>query len=476
MMSENFPFSSNRARLHVTHGNTSDRFMHFTGVELRFDEIIFDHLRRHGFECIAFFGHRGCYFFDEQSLRHCAPQALDNQGAGLVGHSLGIRLTRPRVSMPDPAGTRWCFPDMTQIGQLVDTVREILANQVRTAVVFSDLHLSSLLEHNSQLRLDFNALVMNELGQLPTDNKNILLLNIPGDPGRHLERLGWSDLLQCNDGPGLAQARFIGPPDVDEVEHWLFSQYLRGALEIVWEDWDLCVCELTSSRKRHNHSLNALGQLLDEKELSTDTVQSVVGDDMGRNASELLKSLVGLDVVKEYIARKQNSFLRRLPEGVVAEQGRQDLLRLVPPAVDPRIRELNLHLILTGNPGTGKTTVCRLLGALYRECGLLPLGDFVKVTRQDLVGQYVGTTAPKTRACIERALGGILFIDDAYALYKHESDSFGQEALDTLVEAMTDLTGRLAVVMAGYPGDMDRLLTANAGLRDRFDQILEIED
>lgn len=475
MSADNFPFSSSQSRLYLTYGQTNDRFMHFTGVELRFDEMLFDHLRRHGFECVVFFGHHGCYFFDEASVRYCAPQAIDNHSQSLGTHSLGRRLQRRRdPGTSNSSDVPWCFRDLTRLGQLVNIVKKLLYNQVPTAIVFSDLHIYSLEDQNTQLRQDLNALIKNELGQLPTDNRNILLLNVAGDPRRDLERVGWSDLQQGNGDAGLAREICIGPPDMDEVGHWLFSRYLQGELQVVWRDWDACVRELTSKLKRDGGSLNTLGTLLGQQVLSKESIVFFTGDNMEDTVSARLESLVGMESVKKYIDRKRNSFLET-SSGFSKKKSR-DLLRLVPLPVDPRMRMLNLHLILTGNPGTGKTTVCRLLGTLYRECGMLPLGHVVKVARQDLVGQYVGSTAPRTRACIERALGGVLFIDDAYSLYTGEHDSYGQEALDTLVEAMTDLNGRLAVVMAGYPDDMERMLTANAGLKDRFDKILEIED
>ena len=117
---------------------------------------------------------------------------------------------------------------------------------------------------------------------------------------------------------------------------------------------------------------------------------------------------------------------------------------------------MNLHYVLTGNPGTGKSTVAKLLGEIYYELGFLPSGHTVKVTRSDLVAGYVGQTAIKTRACIEQAMGGVLFVDEAYMLKRVNQDGmsdndFGQEAIDTILEAMSDRAGEFAVVVAGYP-------------------------
>lgn len=173
-----------------------------------------------------------------------------------------------------------------------------------------------------------------------------------------------------------------------------------------------------------------------------------------------LDSLIGFRTVK----RKLEELLRL---GQTArEQGMEDLLE-----------DLNLHWVLRGNPGTGKTTVAKLIGQVYKEMGLLPKGHTVKVTRADLVAGYVGQTAPKTLRCIERAIGGVLFIDEAYMLSGGQGgNDFGQEAIDTLLEQMSARNGEFAVVTAGYPEEMEQFLDSNPGFRSRFDQDFMLED
>lgn len=137
---------------------------------------------------------------------------------------------------------------------------------------------------------------------------------------------------------------------------------------------------------------------------------------------------------------------------------------------------VSMHMIFIGNPGTGKTTIARLISKYLKAIGVLSGGQLVEVTRADLVGKYVGHTAPLTTQVIKSALGGVLFIDEAYSLYRGGDDSFGLEAIDTLVKGMEDHRDDLIVILAGYTDEMETFLGANSGLRSRFPNILEFPD
>ncbi len=141
-----------------------------------------------------------------------------------------------------------------------------------------------------------------------------------------------------------------------------------------------------------------------------------------------------------------------------------------------RNEPLVLHMVFMGNPGTGKTTVARLLARMFHECGVLDKGHLVEVERADLVGEYIGHTAQKTRDVIKRALGGVLFIDEAYSLARGGSKDFGRESIDALVKAMEDYRNQFIAIIAGYQREMNWFLATNPGLPSRFPIHLEFPD
>lgn len=173
-----------------------------------------------------------------------------------------------------------------------------------------------------------------------------------------------------------------------------------------------------------------------------------------------LGEIVGLAEIKDYVLG--------LEDNVKVQRRRA--------AAGMKTASISMHMIFTGNPGTGKTTIARLVGKYLKAIGALSGGQLVEVSRADLVGRYVGHTAPLTNKVIQSAIGGVLFIDEAYSLCRGQDDSFGLEAIDALVKGMEDNREDLVVILAGYTKEMGEFLKANSGLKSRFPNQIEFPD
>lgn len=247
---------------------------------------------------------------------------------------------------------------------------------------------------------------------------------------------------------------------------------------------ELILQQLETIRTMAEHSLNRMGTDFwgapkvsaapsEEKPKETEEKTSAATphpkDETDEKASEPekiedlkaeLDSYIGLEAVKQEV--------RNLINMVTVHQMRE---KNGLPNTD-----LSLHMVFSGNPGTGKTTIARIMARIYHSLGILSKGQLVEVDRSGLVAGYVGQTALKTSKVIEKAMGGVLFIDEAYALNGGSENDFGQEAIDTILKAMEDHRDDLVVIVAGYDDLMEEFIHSNPGLESRFNRFLHFED
>jgi len=288
-------------------------------------------------------------------------------------------------------------------------------------------------------RLEFSDLIPKEVGQilriLVTKNKFQLSQDLTDEKVERLVRR-----RQLRGGDGGAAPRNV------RLARALLEDAVGRQTDRVWAKETISLTGLTALVEDDFEPKGMKGQ-----------------EEASQLALKKLDGIVGLKSVKE--------FVRSLYAQLQVEQQRREMGIEVPggPAT--------LHMVFQGNPGTGKTTVARVVADLLKALGLLRTGHLVEADRSALVAGYSGQTALKTKAVVESALGGVLFVDEAYALVGEEGkDTFGREALDTLIKLVEDYRNDLVVVLAGYSKEMKKLMDANPGMQSRFPTVLEFDD
>ena len=267
---------------------------------------------------------------------------------------------------------------------------------------------------------------------------------------RFVQAIAEAPIFQEDDEADFMVALLLLQYDHDEFQHYLMLLYR--------------FCSLVAKADGHI-SAKEMAFLDHLTQLRTNTVSNcgnlqTVSDTDKRYGLEDLNSLIGLNSVKREVQTMYNFVKIQLSR-------RQQGLKTTP---------VSYHCVFTGNPGTGKTTVARILAGIYADLGVLQKGHLVETDRSGLVAEYEGQTAVKTNKVIDRALGGVLFIDEAYSLVTGDQTDFGREAIATLLKRMEDDRDKLVVILAGYGEEMKQFIDSNPGLQSRFNRYIHFQD
>ncbi|MFK9093729.1 AAA family ATPase [Bacillus salipaludis] len=388
-----------------------------------------------------------------------------------IYHELGV-LPREEVIETDRSQLVGSF-----VGQTEENVRAIVERSIG-GVLFIDEAYS--LKREGQTGNDYGQTAIDTLVSLMTGSEYggkfaVFLAGYPEE---------MRSFLDAN--PGLRsrfpQSNFIHLPNYSNEE-------LIQIAEKVAQENDYILTE--ESKIEINHRLDQ--ERVDETFGNARTVRNIVLDAIFKKGAD--DHLKLKDEILDYMLLNKEDFLTEKEN--IAESAQDKLNRLIGlESLKVEIRTLisfvkmqqfrrkkglptvpiQLHSVFTGNPGTGKTTVAKIYSEFLKECGILKRGHLIVASRADFVAGYVGQTAAKTKKKIREALGGVLFIDEAYSLLSHSAGDFGKEVIDTLVDEMTKQNENLVVVLAGYPNEMDQLLDSNPGLRSRFKKFFLFPD
>ena len=502
-------------RVFMLYGNTTDCYRTASYSWLSFDRMLESHLRFLGYEVVLFYrGGNVLECFDRELKKNLkehfpternAGDASASEPAGKDGTApaesggkteaetahkkkptiIGGEIFSGKKASPSPKKDPDKKDDIKiKAEKIPGYLNRIMRDgTVKSCVVFT--HCWQIFEHDDDPINKEIATYMNSWFALPTENNNIciLLFNEPrlGSLCHFMENRGsWAFLYERmfqNRKPTEAVIQ-VGAPQKDEIRYQMESFFTNIPVTDDLEEAGLTLVQ------KNGGKLQFLRKYLCEKENEPQEQTAAqllkeYGAESQEDALEKLRTTEGWKEVYELAKRliEEKESYPKLEEEYPLEN--RTNLRMAYPRRTPG-HKVNMSIMLTGNPGTGKTTVTSWLGLALHQHGLLPVGRVIKVAKQDLEAGYVGQSAIQTQDKINEAVGSVLFVDEAYALFRKENESggsFGRDVIDTFVDQMTSKMGDMAFVFAGYPEPMDHFITANPGLMRRFgDNIVTIPD
>ena len=442
----------------------NDEFIYDLEI-LNFEEALTKHFKNLGYNRILFYnGVDGLYSYDKESFNKKKKRKLNS----ILNSTTSTTTSQTKLQR-----------SMIESEMLQEL--EVFVKQEKKGIwVFSDIF--SLLNHLSQEELkEFNQLII-DIKQLPIQNETKLLFldyssaDIDTIKNKFSQFRGVENLVNELFQKNSSKIKFINLPQKDEVINLINYLRLKGN-NIKWSEFDIIVDTISKYIKQENKSMRFIHKKLKDIDINLDTISKTLNIKKEKTGWEKLDELVGVSEIKQEIKKLINTIKNSSLSSQITSP--KEIYRFT------NYKEVkfktNLNIALLGNPGTGKTTIAKIIGDIFKEEGILETGHFIKATRSDLIAEHVGGSAIKTKKLINKSLGGVLFIDEAYSLASKGESGFESEAIAEMIEGMSNHMGEFSLIMAGYPEEMKNFITnkdnqSNEGLQRRISHIINIRD